>query len=78
MIEVTKKENENFDSLMKRFTRRFFESGLKLEVNRKRFRPTEPNKNRRKDTTLRRLDLLDQVNYEIKIGRRDPLNPFKK
>jgi len=69
MVQVTRKKGETFDALLRRFQRRFQSSGKNLEMRRRRFRAGTVNKNRRRDSALRRVQKGSQYAYLAKTGQ---------
>ncbi|PIP60624.1 30S ribosomal protein S21 [Candidatus Uhrbacteria bacterium CG22_combo_CG10-13_8_21_14_all_47_17] len=69
MIEVKRKKNESFDSLLRRFSRRFQSSGKQIESKRRRFREPEASKNKRRESALRRVTKGEQYDYLLKTGQ---------
>ncbi len=69
MIEVKKKKSETFDALLRRFQRRFQQSGKNIETKKRRFHDTGKNKNQRRDSALRREQKRVQYAYLTKTGQ---------
>lgn len=69
MVEVKRRKGESFESLMRRFGRRVQQSGNMLEARKLRFRLDEPNKNKQKESALRRQEIKEKREYLMKIGR---------
>lgn len=69
MIEVKRKKGETFDALLRRFQRRFQQSGKHLETKRRRFHSHEASKTRRRDSALRREEMRSQYEYLSKTGQ---------
>lgn len=69
MINVKRKKGESFESLYRRFSRRMQQSGNLLEVRKVRFRKTQPNKTKVKQSALRRLATGARRAYLIRIGQ---------
>ena len=69
MIEVKKKKSETFDALLRRFQRRFQQSGKNIETKKRRFHDTGKNKNQRRDSALRREQKKVQYAYLTKTGQ---------
>lgn len=68
-IEVKRKKGESFEAVFRRFTRRMQQSGKPLTVRAKRFRAKAPNKNRTRDSALRRLEMGEKREYLLKTGK---------
>ncbi len=69
MVEVKRKKNESFDSLMRRFSRRFHSSGKQIETKRRRFLENDASKNKRRDSALRRVKKGEEYEYQLKTGQ---------
>ena len=69
MIEVKRKKGETFESLLRRFQRRQQQSGVMLEVRKKRYRKPAENKNRIHEGALRREKKREQYQYLYKTGQ---------
>jgi ribosomal protein S21 len=69
MIEVKRKKNETFDALLRRFQRRFQDSGRSIETRRRRFRSKSQNLTKRRDSALRRVEMRGQYEYLAKTGQ---------
>lgn len=68
-IEVKRKKGESFEALFRRFSRRLQQSGKALTVRAGRFRSKDPNKNRKRDSALRRLEMGAKREYLLKTGK---------
>ncbi len=69
MVEVKRKKGETFDALLRRFQRRFQQSGKNLEMRKRRFHDSGKNKNQRRDSALRREQMRVQYEYLAKTGQ---------
>ena len=69
MADVKRKKNETFDALLRRFQRRFQDSGRSIETRRRRFRSKEQNLTRRRASALRREEMRGQYQYLSKTGQ---------
>ncbi|MDF1497462.1 MAG: 30S ribosomal protein S21 [Patescibacteria group bacterium] len=69
MIEVKRKKGETFESLLRRFQRRQQQSGVILEVRKNRFRQPAKNRNKLRESALRRENKKEQYEYLIKTGQ---------
>lgn len=56
LIEVTRRENERFESLYRRFSRLVQETGLLREVKKVRFYEPELSRRKRREQARRRLE----------------------
>lgn len=68
-IEVKRKKGESFEALFRRFSRRLQQSGKVLEVRGSRFFERTPNKNKTRDSALRRLEMGAKREYLLKTGK---------
>jgi len=69
MIEVKRKKGETFDALLRRFQRRFQQSGKQIETKKRRFHDSGKNRNQRRDSALRRVQKSEQYAYLTKTGQ---------
>lgn len=68
-IEAKRKKGESFEALFRRFSRRVQQSGKNLTVRASRFLAKKPNKNRKRDSALRRLEMGAKREYMLKTGK---------
>ena len=69
MIEVKRKKGETFDALLRRFQRRFQQSGKQIETKRRRFHDSGRNLTQRRDSALRREQMRVEYAYLSKTGQ---------
>lgn len=69
MIKVTRKDNESFDAMARRFRRHVINRGVIPEAKSKRFSTKEKSKNMRKASKLTKLRLGGKMQYLRKIGK---------
>ncbi len=69
MVDVKRKKNESFESLIRRFNKRMVQSGKILQAKKIRYEKKKPNKSLRKKLALRRLKITSQKDYQRKIGK---------
>jgi len=69
MVEVKRKKGETFDALLRRFQRRFQESGKNIEVKKRRFLQRDQNQNKRRGSALRREEMRVKYAYLAKTGQ---------
>lgn len=69
MADVKRKKNETFDALLRRFQRRFQDSGRSIETRRRRFRSKQQNLTKRRASALRREEMRGQYEYMSKTGQ---------
>lgn len=68
-IEVKRKKGESFEAFFRRFSRRLQQSGKVLDVRASRYFEREPNKNKTRDSALRRLTMGERREYLLKTGK---------
>ena len=71
MLEVSKKGNESFESLIRRFTRKTLQSGRLLQAKKIRFFKKQDSGLKRKEGALRREKTRNQRDYLKRIGKLD-------
>lgn len=69
MADVKRKKNETFDALLRRFQRRFQDSGRSLEARKRRFHSKSPSLTKRRGSALRREFMHGQYVYLAKTGQ---------
>ncbi len=69
MIEVKRKENESFDSLLRRFNKRMQQSRILLRVKEDRFYQKPLSRLKAKRRALKGAELKSEREYLKKIGR---------
>lgn len=69
MVEVKRKKGETFDAILRRFQRRVQQSGQTIEVKKRRFHDGGQNKNRRRLSALRRVQMRSEYEYLAKTGQ---------
>lgn len=76
MVEVKKKDNESFDSLLRRFTRKIQQSGVLIRARKTRFYTPSKSRNLQRVAARRRAQLkaereeLKRMGKPVKFGRR--------
>jgi ribosomal protein S21 len=78
MVEVKKKNNESFESLVRRFSKKVMQSGRIIQAKKVRFLKSAPNKRARKISALRRQIITGKREYLRKIGKLDELIAARK
>ena len=68
-LEVKRKERENPQSLVRRFTKRVQQSGILLRARKIRFKRREKSKDQRKKTALRREEMKKEYEELEKLGK---------
>jgi ribosomal protein S21 len=69
MVDVKRRKGESFESLLRRFSRRVQQSGKMLEARKFRFHVEEPNKNAKRSSALRRMEIREKRDYLMKVGK---------
>jgi len=80
MAEVKRKKGETFDSLLRRFQRRYQQSGRGIQVKKIRFHAGAPSKTRRHASALRRVEKRTEYEYLAKTGqlKEEPKKKYKR
>jgi small subunit ribosomal protein S21 len=73
MVEVKKKDNESFDSLLRRFNRKIQQSGVLIRARRIRFFEPPKSRNLQKIAARRRSQIRAEKEELKKMGK--PLPP---
>jgi len=68
-IKITKKENENNSNLLRRFTRRFQESGIGPKVKGMKFDERKKSPLLKKKAKLNKLSRKAVIDEQIKLGK---------
>lgn len=76
MVEVKKKDNESFDSLLRRFNRKIQQSGVLVRARKTRFFEPVKSRNLQRTNAIRRSELRE-IREELKRTGR-PVKPVKK
>ena len=71
MLEVKKKDNESFESLIRRFTRKTIQSGKLIQAKKVRFHQKPISKRAQKASAIRRGEIKSEREYLRKIGKLD-------
>jgi len=69
VVEVRRRKNESFDSLLRRFSRRVVESGKVIQVKKIKYHQDKPNKNKVHKSALHRQKTRASHEYLKKIGK---------
>lgn len=76
LVEVKKKDNESFDSLLRRFNRKIQQSGVLVRARKTRFFEPEKSRNLQRTNAIRRSELRE-IREELKRTGR-PVKSVKK
>jgi ribosomal protein S21 len=68
-IEIKRKKGETFEAMFRRFTRRIQDSGKVLTLRAERYHAKKPNRNRRRDSAVRRIEMGAKREYLLKTGK---------
>lgn len=68
-LEVKRKKGESFDSLMRRFQRRYQQSGRGVQTKKNRFFAPQLNQTKKRALALRRNRKKEQQEYLLKSGK---------
>ncbi|HWQ99503.1 MAG TPA: 30S ribosomal protein S21 [Candidatus Methylomirabilis sp.] len=69
MAEVKRKKGETFDALLRRFQRRYQQSGRGIQTKKIRFHASEPSKTKRHRSALFREAKRKEFDYLMKTGK---------
>lgn len=69
MVEVKKKDNESFDSLLRRFNRKIQQSGVLIRARRIRFFDPPKSRNLQKASARRRSQIREQKEEQKRLGK---------
>lgn len=77
MAEVKRKKGETFDALLRRFQRRYQQSGRGIQMKKIRFHKSEPSKTKRHRSALYRVVKRGEYEYLRKTGqlKEEPKRP---
>lgn len=76
LVEVKKKENESFDSLLRRFNRKIQQSGVLVRARKTRFFEPTKSRNLQRTNAIRRSELREIREEMKRTGR--PVKAAKK
>ncbi|MBU1179970.1 30S ribosomal protein S21 [Patescibacteria group bacterium] len=69
MTEVKRKDNESFESLLRRFNNRVQMSGRLIQAKKIKFLAPSENKTKKKSAALKRKQIKEKINYMLKTGK---------
>lgn len=78
MLEVKKKDNESFESLIRRFTKKTIQSGKLIQAKKVRYHHQALSKRALKEKALRREEVTNKREYLRKIGKLDEVMDNKR
>ncbi len=76
MVEVKRKENESFDSLLRRFNRKIQQSGVLVRARKTRFFEPVKSRNLQRSIAIRRGELREIREEMKRTGK--AIKPVKK
>lgn len=76
MVEVKKKENESFDSLLRRFNRKIQQSGVLIRARKTRFFEPPKSRNLLKVAARRRSQIRAEKEELKKMGKQVPVKRY--
>lgn len=76
LVEVKKKDNESFDSLLRRFNRKIQQSGVLVRARRTRFFESPKSRNLQKVAARRRTQIKAQKEELKKLGKPMPVRRY--
>lgn len=68
-IDIKRKKGESFEAMFRRFSRRVQSSGKMLTLRGSRFFARTPNRNKRRQSALRRLEMGAKREYLLRSGK---------
>lgn len=78
VLEVRRKDNESFESLVRRFTKKTIQSGKILQAKKVRFYAKPKTRRALKESALRRKQVTGKMDYLKKIGKLDETDLKKR
>ena len=69
MVEVKRKDNESFESLLRRFNRKIQQSGVLIRARRIRFFEQPKSRNLQKEAARRRAQIRQQKEEQKRLGK---------
>jgi len=78
VLEVRKKDNESFESLVRRFTKKTMQSGKILQAKKVRFYTKAKTRRALKESALRKHKITGKLEYLKKIGKLDETDLKKR
>jgi len=69
MTEVKRKDNESFESMLRRFKNRVQMSGRLLQARKIKFLAPSENKSKKKSAALKRKGIKEKIDYLLKSGK---------
>ena len=76
MVEVKKKDNESFESMLRRFNRKIQQSGVLIRARKTRFFQPEKSRNLQKVAARRRSQIRVEKEELKKMGKPMPVKKY--
>jgi small subunit ribosomal protein S21 len=76
LVEVKKKDNESFDSLLRRFNRKIQQSGVLIRARKIRFFESPKSRNLQKVAARRRSQIRAQKEELRRMGKPVPVRKY--
>ncbi len=76
MVEVKRKDNESFESLLRRFNRKIQQSGVLIRARRIRFFQAPKSRNLQKAAARRRAQIRAEKEELKKMGKLVPVRKY--
>ena len=76
MVQVTRKDNEGTDNLLRRFSRRVRESGVLLQAQKVRFYQRKKNRRKMREEAQRKSEITAERDRLIKLGEIDEYSNY--
>ena len=76
MVEVKKKDNESFESMYRRFSRRIQQSGVLIRARRTRFYESPKSRNLQRVAARRRSQIKAEKEELKKLGKPVPVRKY--
>ena len=77
MPEVTKRDNEGPESVVRRFSQMVHRSGTLLEAKRRQFHERNKSRKEARKDAQRKAEIQSERDHLIKIGEIDEFAPYK-
>ena len=77
-LEVKRKQRENIQGLVRRFSQKIRQSGILLQARKNQFKSESKSNEAKKKAALRRIELRKQYNKLKKLGQLKKGKKFKR
>ena len=78
MVQVSKKNGESNESLVRRFVRKIQSSGKLLQAKKKQFKQPKENKRKLRQQAIRRSKVKAEKDHLRKIGKLEDVHSYGK